>query len=582
MPQIIHFHFSLKKMQQQRLECIQGAFGSGKSTRLVERAFAEASTPKRVMIVAPTENHLQDLKVIATSLHAKNSENIVWISAPHLNIIHVNSMDAVLIDDADYPIGYKWSMTSVVKMVHTSRRPLLLLTCRHAETLCANLSITIPAEGIQTLRKSYRLEKIGHAEFIKALFTPKAQQLDLELPEAKVPTLVPKATKAEMATAALNAVDSLHTVILCEDEDMLQTLTRMAPAWNEQRRDKCKNIIPAMKVPTNTNQYFDPCSLQLCTIANFFGRERRHVVAVFPDYQLPLHLFIEAITRHTESLTIVFSSSAPPLQLRNVLWMAKEKDIFVDAAPKRPRVVADNKTIGDLANEIVNETRNLQDALDRVREMFGFSITCGFLQLPNYSTYTGPLLPTNIDRALGSVVEAIILAALGAQRLVDSEVYRKVLATNPPWLMDACDEEEKMWRLVEAVAHLNGQRDVSLTDEFYTCIHQSQFRYFHNIHSYVTSSEQFSNVTNLKPQVSLVLTTLQGQQFYGNADALGQISGDSFVNFILEIKHSLKHLRVSDFAIVQASLYAIAAGATRACAFNAASGSIGRIVLQQQ
>jgi hypothetical protein len=541
------------------------------------------------MVIAPTENHLQHLKRLMTkmiSMPLQDFRNITWQTAPALchgtdtSMVLLKTVDVVAIDDADYPNGFKWSMKDVVKMVHTSRRPLLILTCRHAGILAKNLSIAIPSDCQRTFATSFRLEAINHAEFVKSLFTPKNQQLGLKLPKDKLPFLIPKSTMPEMALAALHAVHSLYTVILCENEEILQTVFRLAPTWNEERQQAYKSIIPVMKLPTNTNQYFDPCSLQLSTIANFFGQERRHVVVVFSNHLFPTKLFVEGITRHTKSLTIVFPTTSPPPPLENVLWMttvAEDHDVYIDSAPKRARPEPPlSQPIGSLAQSIVDDTRDLERAFERMLTLTSKSVSsCSSTFIPNYATYTGPPLPANIDRALGSVVEAVVLAAIGAQQFCDAEVYRKVAATNPSWLLQSDQQltEEDIWRLTTTAAQMAGQTDVCLTEDFYDYIRQTGYRYFGDIHT--ASGTYFANITNITPQVPLTLSTTDKNNYHGNTDALVHL--DPFGSFILEIKHSLKHLRVSDYAVVQATLYAIAAGASKACAFNAASGNVVQI-----
>lgn len=568
--------------------CLEGTFGSLKSTKLIEQVLAWLNSGKSVLIVAPTENHLRNLQSKMKHQCSGNYtqfENLKWQTAPVLMLgspqtaqALINSMDAVAIDDADYPIGYKWNMPQVVKFVYTLRRPLLFLTCRHTATLVNKLSIVVCQENSSTLSRSVRLENTQHVGFMRALFTPKAKQLG-RLRANELPTLVPRQTLAEMASAALDAVKTVHTVILCENEEFIQMVFKMAPAWNTSRK---QSIIPVVWLPTNSNKYFDPCCLQLSTISNFFGRDQRHVVAVFCDHQGALNLFVEALTRHTVSLTVVFAATAPPPPLQNVLWMtetARENNIFIDGAPKRFRATEkeEEKTVGGLAKSIVDNTRDVEAALVKVQTLRGKTceIICTYDTVPNYKTYNGLPLPDGIDRALGSVVEAVVLEAIGAQLVTESDVYRKTPVCDAE--LEYCASiDEQYWRLTRQAANNAGQF-VDFPDNFFSWNREQNYEYFHDIKNNISRNSLFRHLRDIQAQVPLVFKSADGDEYRGVADAIGHVADSG--RFILEIKHSMKHARVTDYAVIQATLYALAAGAASACVFNAASGHLAYITI---
>lgn len=557
--------------------CLEGTFGSGKSHGLICRAFEELSKFARVVIITPTLNHQRDLQALFAKVISQphtNFSTLLWETAPvflaHQRETSVLSVSAAFVDDADYPIGYKWRMSDVVKHICSRRLPFVFLTCRSAAALSRALSVEIT--HVDTLKLSRRLDAVNHSAFIKALFTPKANHTNRL---QQLPTLVPRLNAVEMASAALQAVTAVYTVILCEDEGLLRTIFKMAPAWNENRRSQQKSIVPVMHLPTNTNQFFEPCSLQLSTIANFFGRERRHVVVVFPDHKVPMPLFVEALTRHTSSLTIVFSANDAPAPLHNVLWMtdvANENDLFLDSSSSK-RICSEPKvdlSVTTLVQKLVDDSRNVEDALDSVKTLINkhdLIITTDSQFMQPWIQYTGPSLPTNIERALGSVVEAVVLHLLRGQDFCQSEAYERVSQTMPIWLDRSesfeCMSEETLWRLTQAFAHLRGQTDVFLPEEFLASADTVGF--FKGV---VQNCVQCLPMAASRSQVPIKFG-----RYVGVIDAI--VNG-----VVLELKHSLQRSTVSDYAIVQATIYALASGAERALALNMASGHVVSIEIK--
>lgn len=466
-------------------ELVVGTVGSGKTTALVHRALAESAASRRVVFVCPSRARCADVRAIL-----KADCKIELVSAPQLlatdSATFLLQFDTVLLDDLDSPVGFRGNMRSIIlpaglMAVATSRKPLR------------------GWEVVQTLTESHRVPTC----LMQLLAGKKLDEDVLPLPL----TLHPETDRASAVFSLLlhsRVQPGRSTVVLCAAELSIQLLDR-APVLNAVREKQ--QIGPPLVlayVPMHSNREPPLADVVLTPVSNFFGRQAEHVVLVL-DAADRLGAVVEGMTRHTDSLAVVFDPAQPPEPLCDraaVLAPLLPKDVFVNWSPRasssssNPRSAQQqqqqpaSRSVRELVAQIIAastdsaiaaassrqdvdkrprqqvfEEQLLQHAAQRLfvmQQQQRQQVVC--TKLFDLGTDCPPAVPDVDLRLLGSVVEDMVCIKLGLPPQPGSVLVSTQWPATTALIRTACAQdgmwtaaqEEALWTAIAAAGSGSG------------------------------------------------------------------------------------------------------------------------------
>jgi hypothetical protein len=539
------------------VELIVGTFGSGKTTALAEAALAFAG---RALIIVPTKQHAADMR----ALLGPDAKRLEIVPATQLQLtlddVYLGLFEGIFLDDLDAMVESICTMQAAGKRVlELAAQNMLVKVVGTARRAVAGW----PAPT-RELRFSWRMAANKHAPLLEAMF--RTHDVRPDTPAIRVYASVPASPAEQTQQLADDVWGCLmmsawsgdpsgktsgettrgKTAVLCNNENVLRRVGELLPRMNGVRVRQC---IPPFV------QHQAPCSagaplLELSTIRNFYGRECMSTVLVL-DPQDTLADLVEGMTRHTQSLALVFVASAPPGALcpcAPVLSQWLPPSVYVNWAPREPAIAAKK-----LAADVSRDLTDPKEALARLAQRFAQEQHAGKTwSVVDRCPARLPIpVPGRVDYAkLGTVVEHLTAVVAGfpapqelAHALGRANMLDAFLADVKQGGWMSLDVERALW----LCAGMPPEQQVS-------------HLYFSAVRARL---QEMLGLLPSRPtayQVPVKLELSDGTHVTGTADFVG-------ADYVLEIKHITDNTLVN--AVVQTAVYMLALDKKHGFVFNA-------------